>query len=92
MFASTTASSLQNKHLRPKFGERESSSSCQNIDRMGIEGGSRVEGDPASTNTVKNCSQKYKSWAYFGGIGLVLIITVILIILAATGAFDTDNG
>ena len=86
------SASLQNKHLRPDFSKRDSNSaSCQNIDRTGIEGGSKIEGDQENTNTPKRCFQKYKNCVYFGSIGLVLILTVILIILAATGAFDTGN-
>ena len=86
------STSLNNKHLRPDFGKRDSNTaSCQNIDRAGIEG--QTTGDPESVYPTQSQIrfQKYKTCAYFGCIGLVVILTVILIILAATGAFDIDN-
>ena len=86
------SASMANKHLRPDmYGKRDSNTaSCQNIDRMGL-GGQATNGDAENAEGQKTCIQKYKSWAYFGCIGLVIVLTVVLVILAATGAFDTTG-
>ena len=89
------SASMANKHLRPDmYGKRDSNTaSCQNIDRMGLDG-QNTNGDPENVdgqNTNQTCIQKYKTWAYFGCIGLVIVLTVVLVVLAATGAFDTTG-
>lgn len=89
------SASMANKHLRPDYLQKRdsNSASCQNIDRMGIDGqnrnGDTENGDNQNTN--QTCLQKYKTWAYFGCIGLVIVLTVVLIVLAATGAFDSTG-
>ena len=60
---------------------------------MGLDG-QNTNGDPENVdgqNTNQTCIQKYKTWAYFGCIGLVIVLTVVLVVLAATGAFDTTG-
>lgn len=86
------SASMANKHLRPDiYGKRDSNTaSCQNIDRMGVEG-QNPNGDGENGDRQKTCIQKYKTWAYFGCIGVVIVLTVILVILAATGVFDTTG-
>ena len=88
------STSLNNKHIRPDFlSKRDSNSaSCQNVDRSGVGGDNPETGGENLYPTRSQIRfQKYKTCAYFGCIGLVVILTVILIILAATGAFDKDN-
>ena len=87
---------LSNKHLRPNYGKRDSpgiSSSTQNIDRTGEidPQNSTIGGDPENLTGPKNCLKKYKTCAYFVCIGVAVTLTVILIILAATGAFDSGS-
>ena len=85
------STSLNNKHLRPDYGKRDSNSaSCQNIDRAGIDGQSPL-GDPESLNTEQSCFQKHKTKLYFGCIGIVVILTIVLVVLALTGALDTNS-
>jgi hypothetical protein len=87
------STAMNNKHLRPNYGKRDSNSaSCQNIDRAGIGGDNPESGGKELYPTQSQIrKQKYKTCAYFGVIGLVVVLTVIIIILAATGAFDKDN-
>ena len=85
------STSLNNKHLRPDYGKRDSNSaSCQNIDRAGMDGQSPL-GDPESLNSGQSCFQKHKTKLYFGCIGLVVILTIVLVVLALTGALDTNS-
>ena len=85
------STSLNNKHLRPDYGKRDSNSaSCQNIDSAGIDGQSPL-GDPESLNSGQSCFQKHKTKLYFCCIGLVVILTIVLVVLALTGALDTNS-
>lgn len=89
-----SGSAALNKHIRPNFGKRDSNSaSNQNINRAG-EGdpqNSTIGGDPETLSGPKKCLIKYKKCAYFGCIGIVVTVTVVIIILAATGAFDSGS-
>ena len=86
------STALTNKHLRPNQGKRDSPQRCpstQHIEKAGLD--NKTGGDPETLSEPKNCLQKYKTCAFFGGIGIVVTLTVILIILAATGAFDKGS-
>lgn len=86
------STALSHKHLRPDFGKRDSNTaSTQNIDRAGDPKNCTIGGDPETLTGPKNCLKKYKACAYFGCIGIVVTLVVILIILAATGAFDSGS-
>ena len=84
------STALTNKHLRPDFGKRDSHhASNQQIDRAGLD--PQKGGDPETLGRPKTCLQKYKKYVYLGGVALVVTVTVIVIIMAALGAFDTSS-
>ena len=57
----------------------------------------RLEVDPERMQSLlneyrrKRCQGDYKSWAYMGCVGLVVLAAIVLVILAASGYLNVDS-
>ena len=89
-----TAGSTYKQHLRSDFLKRDSNNaSCQNMDRVGIgqNPNNQSGDDPENLSGPKKCVQKYKKCLYLGCIAFVVVLVLVLIVLAASGALNTGS-
>ena len=92
-------------HLRPERMHRDSKShSRQNLNEASecfdaeAAGYKRIQLTTADgTDVIARAGEaatnkrNYKAWAYMGCVGLVIVVSIILIILAASGILSTDD-
>ena len=84
-----------NLHEIDQLGNDEEAIKRLQAAHINAEGNERLEVDPERMQSLldeyrrKRCVKDYKSWAYMGCVGLVVVAALVLIILAASGALNS---